>query len=78
MSHAASLGGRAHWCARKWTTKHAGAPVWVMGKGADTQTTYMIREYYRKEIVSPTFTLHDEALSNIRPTSTLGVFSPAS
>ncbi len=49
MSHAASLGGRAHWCARKLTTKHAGARVWVMGKGADTQTTYMIREYYRKK-----------------------------
>ncbi len=25
MSHPASLGGRAHSCARKWTTKHAGA-----------------------------------------------------
>ncbi len=32
MSHAASSGGRAHGCARKWT-----APihkVWVVGKGA--------------------------------------------
>ncbi len=65
MSHAASLGGRAHRCARKWTTKHAGTRVWVMGKGADKQTTYTSREYYRKMIVSPTFTLHDEALSNI-------------
>ncbi len=49
MSHAASLGGRAHRCARKWTTKHAGARVWVLGKGADTQTAYTIREYYRKK-----------------------------
>ncbi len=35
MSHAASSGGRAHECARKWTAKHAGAPihkVWVVGK----------------------------------------------
>ncbi len=50
MSHAASLGGRAHRCARKWTTKHAGARVWVMCEGVDTHTVYMIREYYRKRL----------------------------
>ncbi len=51
MSHAASLGGRAQRCARKWT---AGArdqnvvikweqikvyKVWIVDKGADTLTT---------------------------------------
>ncbi len=51
MSHAAGLGGRTHRCARKWTTKHAGARAWVMGKGADTHTVYMIHEYYRKKIL---------------------------